>query len=655
MSEVAGRVRRVASVRFDPGYFRAAVAEWTQVTFDELDTSPKHYALAFEQSLDEMLENGWERHGTILPSLSPPLPWNNADRSFLYHMHAWEPLTFLLKGHCTVANQKSCARYFKTSFDYAWDWLTRFQFPVLDWDPALLLDREKAEEYGFAWYDMAVGQRIYRLAYILDTVCRDASYEDETIQLLYRSLQFHHRLLAMDKFFNVHSNHGLYQALGQVAAAKRFADVDAESASYFELATQRLTDLISAHFTTDNVHKEHSPGYHYMILGSLVGARQTGLIADKATDCRVQSMEEALYWMIKPNFCIVTFGDTDPRPMVRILKFVQRFENHALQAALSEGKVGAFPGPGVRVYYDAGYIFARLYAKDVEPEFSNASYLAQIAAFHSRVHKHADHLSFVWFDKGRDILIDPGRYAYAGRTSPNSDLFKQGFWYSDPKRIYCESTRAHNTVEIDGASLPRAKVKPFGSALVYAGVEDGNAITYCEATHFRSVRHNRQIIMGPGCFLLILDWLYDRTGTEHEYRQCFNFANEWEIYEQDGLICGHHSGGGLPVADLRASSLIAAADLGPVVRGQEDPEMLGWLSDAPKSLIPASCFHYFQKSNAQTSFATLFVFGQSLEIDWAATRFNRTLSSGKISWQDDRGKHVLSVNKPARPVQAEAC
>jgi hypothetical protein len=423
------------------------------------------------------------------------------------------------------------------------------------------------------------------------------------------------------------------------------------------MASQRLNDLISAHFTADNVHKEHSPGYHYMILGSLVGARQTDLIADKNTDGRVKLMEEALFWMIKPDFSIVTFGDTDPRPMVRILKFVQRFENQALQAVLSEGKIGAFPDPGIRVYYDAGYVFVRLYAKDVEPEFSNASYLAQIASFHSRVHKHADHLSFVWFDKGRDILIDPGRYAYAGRTSPNSDLFRQGFWYSDPKRIYCESTRAHNTVEIDGSSFPRAKVKPFGSALVYAGVEgDGEcAVTYCEATHFRSVRHNRQIIMGPGHFLLVLDWLYDRTGGEHEYRQCFNFANEWDISEQDGLICGHHPGGDKPVADLRAISLISGATLGPVSRGQEEPEMLGWLSDAPKSLIPASHFHYYQKSNTQTSFATLFVFGQSLEIDWAATRFNRTLSSGKITWRDDRGRHVLSVEKPARPAQAEAC
>jgi hypothetical protein len=642
------------TMAFDSRSFRNRVAQHLQVTFDELDTSPKHFALSFEQDLDKMLESGWELQGTTLPSLAPPLPWTNFDRSFLYHMHAWEPLTFLLKGHCTIANPESCARYFKVSFDYAVDWLTNFQIPVINLDPALLLDEGKTETNSFAWYDMAVGQRIYRLAYILDTVCRDSSYSQETVELLYRSLEFHHRLLAIDKFFNAHSNHGLYQALGQLAAAKRFMHVDTSSAHYLELATERLNGLISAHFTQDNVHKEHSPGYHYMILGSLTGARQTDLIVDKATFSRVQSMEDALVWMIKPNFCIATFGDTDPRPMVRSYHFVSRFKSLALQAVLSEGKTGVFPDAGVRVYYDAGYVFARLFAKDAELVFTNASYLAQIAAFHSRVHKHADHLSFVWFDKHRDILIDPGRYAYAGRTSPDSDLFKQGFWYSDPKRIYCESTRAHNTVEVDGKSFPRAKVKPFGSALVYAGEVDGCAVTYCEATHFRSVRHNRQLVMAPGHFLLVLDWLYDRTGTAHEYRQNFHFAPEWEVVGKDGMIWGQHTGSDSAVPlDIRVASLIPEAILGPVIRGQEEPELLGWISDAANSLIPTSCFGVSQSSSGQCSFATLFVFGQSLEIDWAATRFNRTLSSGKIVWQDDRGKHVLSVSKPVRPVQTD--
>ncbi len=633
-------------MNFNPKNFRALIGQRPQITFDELETLPKHYMLDFHKTLDIMLDNGWERHGHYLPTLAPPLPWSKFERSFTFRLHAWEPLSLLLKGSCTVNDHIHCKRYFQASFDYALDWINTFQIPVIDLDPASLLEKEITESESFAWYDMAVGQRIYRLAYILDAVCRDFNYTDEIVTILYRSLQFHHRLLSIDKFFKVHSNHGLYQALGQLAAAKRFADIDEDSGCYFTLATNRLSQLISEHFTIDNIHKEHSPGYHYMILGSLIGARQTNLITNPAISERIEAMEKVLTWMIKPNYYIAPLGDTDPRDMIRGERLARRFKNSSLQAIISKGKIGIDPEPGVCAYYSAGYAFARLFAPNVQSEFVNSSYLAQTACFHSRVHKQADHLSFIWYDKNRDILIDPGCYAYAGRTQTGSDLFNQGFWYSDPKRIYCEITRAHNTLEIDGKSFPR-KVKPFGSALLYAAEEDGCAVTYCEATHFRTIRHNRLLVMGPGRFLLVLDWLYDRSGTFHDYRQYFHFASEWNVLNENGMISAHHPGEEtFPPLDMCVTSLIGTTTLSPVVRGQEEPDLLGWLSDKANSLIPTSCFHFHQYSNEPTSFATLFVFGRTLEVDSKMTRFNRSLSAGQVAWKDDQGTMLIQIQKP---------
>ena len=627
-------------MNFNPKNFRMLVAQRPQIIFDELEPSPENDMLKFE------MDKGWERHGYYLSSLTPPLPWSKFERSFSFRLHAWEPLCFLLKGSCTGNDQVRCKNHFKVSFDYAIDWINSFQIPIIDLNPASLLDKEITESDGFAWYDMAVGKRIYRLAYILEIVCRDSSYTDEVVEVLYRSLQFHHRLLSINKFFKVHSNHGFYQALGQLAAAKRFAHIDEASDSYFTLATDRLSQLISAHFTIDNVHKEHSPAYHYMILGILIGARQTDLITNQEIYECVEVMEQVLTWMIKPNSYIATLGDTDPKDMIRTVSRAQQFKNASLQAITSGGQVGVYPEVGVCPFYSAGYAFARLFAPHVQPEFANASYLAQTACFHSRVHKQADHLSFIWYDKNRDILIDPGRYAYAGRTERGSDLFNQGFWYSDPKRIYCETTRAHNTVEIDGKSFPR-KVKPFGSALLYAAEEDGCAVTYCEATHFRRIRHNRLLIMGPGRFLLVLDWLYDRSGTFHDYRQYFHLASEWNVFKQDDKIIADHPGSeSLTPLDLCVTSLISTATLSPVVRGQEEPELLGWLSDKANSLIPTSCFHFHQYSNQPTSFVTLFVFGKTLEVNPKMTRFNRSLSAGQVAWKDQQGSMLIQIQKP---------
>lgn len=643
---------------FDAPAFRKRVCSRPQVTFDELDTSPKHIAVNFEADLDAMLAHGWYRHGQHLKSLSPPLPWNEFDRSFSFHLHAWEPLSFLLKGSCTAISADKRALYYRVSRAFALDWIRNFQLPAYEVGPEVAVSATWAETAGFAWYDMAVGQRIYRLAFILDQECRSLESDDAVVDMVYRSLRFHNDALAVDSFFRAHSNHGLYQALGQLAASRRFMDIDEACESAYRLAAGRLKRVLNFHFTKDNVHKEHSPGYHWMILGSLIGAQQTDLIVDSTIKTRLAEMERVLSYMVKPNSCLATIGDTDPRSMAREPRFPRqgvptsfllagRFKTPELRAIQTLGHLGHYPVSGVNALYSAGYAFARLYAYDVEPSFANGSYLAQIAGFHSRVHKHADHLSFVWHDRNRDVLIDPGRYAYAGKTEPGTTLFEDGFWYSDPKRIYCESTRAHNCVEIDERNYQRNKVRPWGSALKYAGEQGGLAVTDCEITHFRAVRHRRHLIMAPGHFLLVLDWLHDRSGAVHDYRQWFHFDGPWHVEADNGLIRARHPGDDESVAlHLTASSLIFGPTLGSVVRGQEQPALLGWQSDKPYSLTPSSCFRLeLLRGSGPTSFVTLFTFGKRLEIDARATRFNASMKAGRATWVDDRGQHKVEIER----------
>lgn len=626
--------------------FRQKVSQTPLVTFDELDTNPKHINGNFLREMDLMLEKGWDRDGSLLPSFSPPIQWGAFPRSAAFHLHAWEPVSFLLKASCVAPTDELRSKYFDACFLFTMDWLDKFQRPVLDREPADVLAEHKAEHRGEGlplWYDMAVGQRVYRIAFMLDVMCRDEKYSDQDVMLFIRSIAFHQRMLMVDGFFKIHSNHGIYQALGQLAASKRFIDVDDDASPYFDIASERLMLLLREHFTADNVHKEHSPGYHYMVLGSLVGAAQTGLLRTDIGN-RVLAMEEALTWMIKPDFHIATIGDSDPK---RIFKYsfperlAARFKNTRLQSLITRGTMGETPSPGVKPYFDAGYAFARLFAPDVEPKFENASYLAQAAAFHSRVHKHADHLAFIWYDRGREILIDPARYAYAGKTVAGSDLFNEGFWYSDPKRIYVESTRAHNCVEIDGKSYPRRSAKPWGSALRYAGEQSGLAITDCDVTHLRTVRHRRVLVMGPGHFLFILDWLNDRT-TPHDYRQWLQFAPEWQVETPPGQIIAR-----APASDGRSAEALSVFNLiennlhNPPVRGKEAPQLQGWVSDAARSLIPCTSLAIEALDQCMARFATLLVFGDDVCVDRAA--FNASMRSGTVGWSDRRGAHILKL------------
>lgn len=414
------------------------------------------------------------------------------------------------------------------------------------------------------------------------------------------------------------------------------------SAGQFALARERFVTLLDTHFTIEGAHLEHSPGYQYGLMASLIGASASGLLDERRLEERIRAMEGVLSWMIMPDGRIVPLGDTDPKSMSRSTAFVSRFSNPVLQHQMSRGKLGVAAESGVKALLQSGYAFARLPV--VSPCVpASVSYLAQIAAFHSNIHKHADHLSFVWHDRGRDILIDPGRYAYAGKTEIGSDLSKQGFWYSDPKRIYVESTRAHNCVEVDNRSYPRGRhVTPFGSALRYAGEQAGFAVTDCDVTHLRAIRHRRVLVLGPGHFLLVLDWLNDRT-SPHDYRQWFQFAPEWEVKAAEhGAVAAAPRRGDRPKERLRVLNLIGDNAVAAPVRGQEEPQLQGWMSDAPYSLIPTTSLAVEALARPMGRFVTLFVF-DDVALDAQATRFNATLRAGTVVWTDARGHHRLSI------------
>ena len=611
--------------------------------FDLLESCRKNFKALREKISEKPLLpynfRGWEVNSKKHTTISKlPITWHSESRSLEVRLQSWQPIQQLL----IAFEIHKLPKYFQAALSMAEDWIAACPIQLagksLEDAVTLISSREHKEKNW--WYDMAIAQRLYILTYLVDVCCRDPKISDARILAMLDYILLHHALLALDTFYKKNTNHGLFQALYQYAAIKRLPELD-HNEYFLKMAYGRLDQMIKQQYTTDMVHREHSPGYHHMVTVALINAQRAGLL-DSNISTKLQQAEANLSWMIMPSGTIVTFGDTDSRNLFTQIE-AKFFEEPSLVEMLS----GKKQLTGVKHFAEAGYAFARIFAADADKSKpKNASYLAQIAGFHSRVHKHADHLSFVWYDKGRDILIDPGRYSYTDCTEKNSDLWQQGFWYSDPKRIYCESTRAHNTIEIDGKDFPR-KAKPFGSALLYAGEENGQAVTYCETFHFRFIRHNRQLIMCPGRFLLVLDYLKDGTGSAHEYRQYFHFAHEWEICEQSGQIIGHHPGNaGEPSSNLRVANLIPQASLGKVMRGQETPELLGWYSDKANSLIPSSCFHVYQHSAGPTAFATLFVFGQTLKIDWQKTRFNSTLSAGKVVWRDDRGEHVLDLKKP---------
>ena len=187
--------------------------------FERLDTGPLKSANETVASADRLVESATFRLGPFKCNIVPPIDFDAHNRSCAFHSHAWDAVSLLLLAY--DANSED--RYLEAALAIANDWMVQHQLRLLE------MPRDEALAYALghtetqAWYDMGVGQRIYRMAYLVDVIARlPDRCSDKEFEHYWESLTFHHRLLSQEKFFKGHNNHGLYQALGQMAAARRF-------------------------------------------------------------------------------------------------------------------------------------------------------------------------------------------------------------------------------------------------------------------------------------------------------------------------------------------------------------------------------------------------------------------------------------------------
>ena len=179
-------------------------------------------------------------------------------------------------------------------------------------------------------------------------------------------------------------------------------------------------------------------------------------------------------------------------------------------------------------------------------------------------HGHADALSITLRAFGKDILVDPGTY----------DYFTYPRW-----REYFRSTRAHNTVTVDGQDQSEM-LGPFlwgsrakSSCLVWepgkldgrvCGMHDG----YRRLTS--PVIHRRSIELDGNDRVLVIEDEFDSAG-RHEYAQYFHFAEDCEVTRNDGRQYEVEAGPGRISVEFDEQLTIKE------VRGSDAP-IGGWVS-----------------------------------------------------------------------------
>ncbi|MFA9429686.1 heparinase II/III family protein [Egicoccus sp. AB-alg2] len=609
------------------GAFRIQQRKLDLLAYEGFTASDRGDGAAVEAAL-EVMTRGWQRSGHARVPVTAPIDWRQCDghRSWAFHLHNWEFLGPVLGSYQETGEK----RFLDFAVHVACDWAQRHA------------GRDDVSD--FAWYDMAAGLRAYRLGYLLDVIARDEAYGDDVVQCLLQAVHAHLSYLADDRHFAAHSNHGFYQATGQLALSRRFPHLEAARAGERQ-ARERLTALLRAQFTEEGVHREHSPDYHRMVLETVAGLMEAGLLeGDDARALRARA-EAALAWMIAPDRRLVPIGDSDRRLMgsshLRRLGATDPF----LGFVLSSGTEGQPAAERAKAFPGSGYVFFRSTGGASRDE----AYLAQNAAFHSRTHKHADHLAFVWHDRGTEILADAGRYDYVGRTTPGTPLHDDGFWYDDPKRVYVESTRAHNTIQIDGRNHARKGVKPFGSAIESVG-ECGDLLFTSSHVRHGSIRHARTLVLDPGRWLLVHDWLWDNEKRAHDFLQRFLVAPETLVQD-----VGDGFGMKLATGDVVLVTPLLVCGRTDVVSGVESPELLGWVSREERELHAAATFAFEQAGVTHAQFATLFHFDAAPEVDRVFGRADPSGRRARFRWVAQGRRTTVSLERPAdRPLSVTA-
>lgn len=518
------------------------------------------------------LRLGYPTHGLRL-KMETPVNWLDIEelsRNVRYKIQSWVVIDSILTADCE--NKED--RWFHPPLEFVKDWVSTF-----------IVDSNLEE---FLWYDMAVGQRGTKIAYMIRR-CMFSDVPIEDIAWMIVAAEIHMlELMEVEKLAD-HSNHGLFQMAGLLALGRSLPFIGCSEGAV-NFGTEKIRKMLSEHFTEDGLHKEHSPDYHIFMTNFVSLLSDSGFMDDDSFEKLTKEAVDASYWMCQPDGNLVPFGDSKPVPI-----------EHRAAFPLS-GKNGYFSAPhGLKFFEEGGLVIHSAWNNGVP-----ANYLAFSGSFHSRQHKHADDFTFQLFSESHGIITDPSTYTYQ---------------YDLKERIFAESTRAHNCLLIDGLNYSRFNADVFGSSIEQ--VQEVGEMVMIEAKIHRNrlisetipnnkigtkdgvkvdISHRRVLIYHPEKFLVIIDDV--DSPNEHSYSQCFQLYPDIELvregkeYQLHKFISEEYRmiAKIYPLTPLELKMTDA--------KGQMEPYLCGWISKNGHELEEAPNIQ-FSTSGKKLVMATL--------------------------------------------------
>ncbi|MGA1199124.1 MAG: alginate lyase family protein, partial [Candidatus Latescibacterota bacterium] len=343
-----------------------------------------------------------------------------------------------------------------------------------------------------------------------------------------------------------------------------------ESEKWRDLAIQSLYLELDAQVYPDGAQIELSSGYHQVslrnfVMGYAIGQLNGMPVPDDFVD-KLERMYHYDLFMAMPNLLMPALNDGGQTDISTYLRGGFKFfpKRKDFQWAATSRKEGTAPANVSSAFPYAGHFVMRSGWDEQD------RYLFFDGGPFGYGHQHEDKLNMMVYAYGRVHVVDPGNYPYD----------------SSQWRAYVLSTRAHNTVMIDGLEQNQ-RGKPREEYVVSEPLPH----TWISEKHFdyvsasydlgygperdTTVTHTRSILFVKPDFWIVTDFLKASDENVHTYDAMFHLDADGAALVQDGR--GVETRNGVGESNLGIYGIANTEFSIEVVSGQEEPIVQGWI------------------------------------------------------------------------------
>jgi len=435
---------------------------------------------------------------------------------------------------------------------------------------------EAGQHYeNVSWRTIEAGIRMAESwPWALHCIFKSPSFTDDVLIDWYKSSWEHANLL---RHYNEFGNWLIIEMTGLVEAAILFPEFK-DSGEWKEYSFKRLTDELDNQIYPDGWMMELTNGYHQGVVQKYQDVvdfcRAYDVSIPDAFRTGIERMHTVKLMIMMPDGRMPDLNDGDWRAISTLMEpAAQEYpERLDFKWAASEGAVGSAPQRTSFAFPYAGYYVMRTgWQRDAVWAFLDGGHLG-IGA-----HAHEDKGNILFHAYGRLLLTEGGNYAYD----------------TSAMRKYVLSTRAHNTIRVNGYNQNRSlhyRNESFDIAAPSNGLWDSSeevdtAVSLYDEGYGpearRWAKHERKVILikktpengllNP--FAIVVDRITPADSESHQYQAL------WHLGTETNQIMGNL----IQSSDLNLTNL-AILSVGPdqlsttIVSGQEEPEFQGWIA-----------------------------------------------------------------------------